>query len=198
MSKKLVLLIAIMILAGCANPRAGGIVKEKRLIQPNQTITILWDVGALTNDPILNQRIMASPIFSKQYETCINAFYERTFSANGYHAKAIKVKKAELAAAPPDTTYVLALRSTEANFSRPAFGFSSLKVEGELYDKKSGRVLWETHNILFTKAQYNDTMIWHLVRALADDGFLNRKIEDVVDHQGRPSPPKGEYNECPQ
>ena len=194
MSKNYLTLLVVMILAGCTIQRAKGTIKEPRLINPNQKITILWDVGMFCHDSTVSCEMLKNSIYSKQYETCTTAHQERTFYKNGYSVKAIKVLKAGLNAVRVDTPYVLVLRNTDAVFvglaSRlnPSLSgglLASLKVESELYDSKSGHMLWQGHSYWANDAKNNGTPMLLLVRALAADGFLNLKIENVVDYLGQ-------------
>lgn len=194
-----------MILVGHANQSTGDTIREQRLIQTNQKITILWDTGLFCNDPTVNCEMLKRSIYSKQYETCTTAHLESTFHKNGYSVKAIKVLKAELNAVRVDTPYVLVLRNTSAKFSGLVSGrnpflnwglLSSLQVESELYDSKSGHLLWQGSSYWSSNANQNGTPSLLLVRALASDGFLNRKAEDVVDYLGMQS--KDAPEGCPK
>lgn len=187
MSKKYFSLLVAVILVGCAHPRASSTIKEQRLIQPDQGITILWDVGGWTGDPEMNHRIQQSGIYDKKFETCTNAFYEHTFYKNGYRAKVIKVNKAELNAVPVDTPYILTLHATKVTFMKHSGQLGELNmldVDGALYDTKSGQLLWQVKTFLGAEPAGNNHPPVHVLRALADDGFINRKIEDVVDYLG--------------
>lgn len=205
MSKITLTLLLVMTLVGYAKQSTGDTIKEQRLIQPNQKITILWDTGLFCNDPTVNCEMLKRSIYSKQYETCTTAHLENTFHKNGYSVKAIKVLKAELNAAHVDTPYVLVLRNTSAKFSGLVSGYnpslnrgllSFLQVESELYDSKSGRLLWQGSSYWSSNAHQNGTPSLLLVRSLASDGFLNRKTEDVVDYLGGQS--KDAPEGCPK
>lgn len=201
MSRNCFILLAVIILSGCAHPRAGGTIKEQRQIQPSQKITILWDVQVRCDNPNNNCSVPVNSIYSKQFEACTNAYFERTFYQNGYSAKAIKVNKAELNAAHVDSPYVLVLRNNSAYFRSYAGGtgmLEQLNVEGELYDTESSHILWRVKSYLSPNAKENIFPAIQLVRALADDGFLNRKIEDVVDYQGGTAPLNKVPERCPE
>jgi hypothetical protein len=51
MRRNYLCLLITILLVGCAHPRASSTIKEKRLIQPDEGITIFWDVGGFTDDP---------------------------------------------------------------------------------------------------------------------------------------------------
>lgn len=216
MNRNYFILLVAVILAGCANPRAEGSIKERRLIQPDQRITILWDVGAFcNNNPRLDCKQLKNTIYSKQYETCTSAHLKRTFYENGYNVKVFKVQQVgEVKLNTPipksafiDTPYVLLLRNTTAKFQNVTLKrnptenpglLTLLHVESELYDRESGRMLWQGSSYWAADAKGNGTPSLQLVRALASDGFLNRKIEDVVDYMGKQVWPKDTSEGCPE
>lgn len=215
MNRNHFILLAIMILSGCANPRAVGLVKEQRLIQPDQKITILWDVGAFCNNPRLNCKQLADTIYSDNYEACTNAHLKQIFNKNGYAVKVFKLKYVgEVKHNTPiaktllvDTPYVLLLRNKTAEFlnvttkRNPSVDpglVVKLHVESELYDRESGHMLWQGNSYWAPEAKSNGTPSLQLVRALAADGFLNRKMEDVVDYSGERVWPKDAQEGCPE
>ena len=193
MSRNYLILLAVIIFPGCAyppHPRTFGTAKEQQLIQPDQKITILWDVytycGPSNNCQMADGSIYSN-IYSKQYETCTNAYFERTFYQNGYNAKVIKVNKAELNAAPIDSRYVLVLHNNRNLVYASPGRMSTLvqiNLESKLYDNKSGHLLWQGEGLLLPNAKRNFLISIAFVRAFAEDVFLNRKIKDVVDYQG--------------
>lgn len=190
MGRNYFILLAIIILSSCAHPRVSGTVKEQRLIQPNQKITILWDTQAgcsAQNDCKMEDGSIYSNIYSKQYEACTNSYYEKTFYKNGYNAKVIKVSKAELNAVSIDSHYVLVLHNDSALVHGYRWGTTTLvqlHLNGKLYDGNSGKLLWQGESHLEANAKRNYHPAIQVVRALAEDGFLNLKINDVVDYQG--------------
>jgi hypothetical protein len=201
MSKNLFIILLVSVLVGCAHPRASSTVKEHRLINPDQAITILWDVGGWTTDNEMNRRIQQSGIHGKKYEDCTNAFFQRTFYKNGYQVKLIKLDKAELNAVPVDTPYVMVLNATGVVFMKHAGQLGALdmlNVKGALYDANSDQLLWQTKTHFSGTPLRNNHPPLHVLRALADDGFINRKIEDVVDYLGgQPTPETWNPKECP-
>jgi hypothetical protein len=215
MNRNYFILLVVMVLVGCANPRSEGFVKEQRLIQPDQRITILWDVGAYCHNPRLNCKQLAESIYSNNYETCTNSHLKRTFSENGYNIKVYKVRKVDDVkpnisfpkSAFLDTPYVLLIRNKTAKFLNASTNRNpstdpglvvKLNVEIELYDRESAHLLWHGSSYWSADAKGNGTPSLQLVRALAADGFLNRKIEDVVDYMGRRVWPKDAEESCPE
>lgn len=214
MNRNYFILLVVVILAGCANPRVGGSVKEQRLIQPDQRITILWDVGVFCHNSKPDCKHLTDTIYSKQYEACTTAHLKRTFYENGYNVKVFKVQQVgEVKLNTPfpksvfiDTPYVLLLRNTTAKFQNVTLKrnpdslglLTLLNVESELYDRESGHMLWQGSSYWAADAKGNGTPSLQLVRALAADGFLNRKIEDVVDYMGRRNWPKDTPEGCPE
>lgn len=186
------ILLAVIIFSGCAaHPRVPSVVMEQRLIQPNQEITILWDIqtgcGA-QNGCAMGGSSIYSNIYSKQYEVCTNSYYEKTFSRNGYKAKVLKVNKADISTVSIDTQYVLVLHNDSTlvygNSWVPTKALVQLHLNGKLYDGNSGKLLWQGESHLEANAKRNFHPAIQIVRALADDGFLNLKVNDVVDYEG--------------
>ena len=129
--------------------------------------------------------------YGKSYELCTNALVEQTFRANGYAALARKVETGERPVVPADVRYVLFLRSTQVRFlSNPQGTAASpfpgvlIDVEGDLLDRKTGKRLWTVYNWLASDAKKNSVPSVHLVRALAADGYLKIKPNEVVDYLG--------------
>ncbi|MDX8398695.1 MAG: hypothetical protein R8K20_00420 [Gallionellaceae bacterium] len=207
MNKVLLVLLMFMTLASCASHRATGTIKEQRLIEPDQKITIIWDVGSFCNNPSVNCGMLSGTVNSKHYVACTKLHLERAFGRNGYTAKAVKVYAASLKATPIDTPYVLVLRNVSAKFkgtvsrSSPSLNqglLTRLLVESELYDGKTRRLLWQGNSYWANDAKYNGTPTLLLVRALAADGFLKLKAENVVDYQGNKTWPNDAADGCPE
>jgi hypothetical protein len=172
-------------LAGCGGlPRAPGKVHEQGLIAPDQKIAILWTVGPFT-DSTASQILQRDGTLGKRYEGCTNALIEQTFRANGYTAWASKLEPGQRAAVPADARYVLSLRNVSVRYSRTPSGSAVLlDVEGDLFDRKSGKRLWTVYNWLSSDAARNSITSVHLVRALAADGYIGLKPEEVADYRG--------------
>jgi hypothetical protein len=74
-----------------------------------------------------------------------------------------------------------------------------LNVEGGLYDARSGQLLWQVKTHLGAKPTGNNHPPLHVIRALAEDGFINRKLEDVVDYLGgQPNQQTWTPEKCPE
>lgn len=187
------IILAVAILAGCAFPRAGGTIKEQRVIQHSDEITVMWDVGGRTSDWEINQRLEHSKIYSPEFESCVNSFLQLTFEKNGYMAYPRKVERAALNSVYIDTPYVLLLNTKSYVFLQHGAyigALNMLNVEGGLYEAKSGRLLWEVKTHFGAEPEQNNIPVLMVVRALADDGYLDRKIEDVVDYLGAKQIPR--------
>ncbi len=192
---KYVNLIAVISLAlcigGCANT---GTVHEKRQIQPNQKIGIMWNIGSFP-DPHMSEVMIRDRTFEGAYEACVNALFERTFEANGYKVRAMKGQRVDQRLA--DAAYILVLQNTSAEY--PTVGgkgsaapllslpFLRLNMEGALFDRQSGKRLWSTTEWLTSDATRNGLAPVRLIKGLAADGFLAIKSADVVDYLGQNS-----------
>lgn len=192
-------------LAGCGGlPRASGKVHEPGVIAPDQKIAILWTVASFA-DSNVNQILQRDGTYGKRYEGCTNALIEQTFRANGYVAWANKLEKGVRPAVPADVRYVLAFRNVAVRYSTSRSGSYSapfptvlLDVEGELFDRKTGKRLWTVFNWLSSDAARNAITSVHLVRGLAADGYLALKPEAVADYAGGLGKPDDEIQlSCP-
>jgi len=176
--------------AGCALDRAAGKVHEQVLIPSDQKIAILWTLGQF-EDRTINQVLLREGTYSKRYEMCTNALLEQTFRANGYFVQARKLERGERPVVPADVRYALLLRNTAVRFQANRGGsytspFPSVlfDVEGDLFDRKTGKRLWTVYNWFSSDARRNSIPAVHLVRGLAADGYVNLKPENVVDFLG--------------
>lgn len=192
----LALLTIVVIIAGCAYAKAKGKVIEQKLIQPDEEIVILWDVGVYDNS-IIQSKLVKDGVYSRRFEICLNEFLEKTFARNGYKVHARKKYQARLEDASTASSYVLILRNTRAEYSLRNPNDFVLLTEGTLYERQTGRRLWSVENWLANGADQNGNSALHLVRALAADGFLNVKLEQVVDYDGILSAQYRGVSKCP-
>lgn len=193
------ILSAIVFIAGCAHPYSKGTLIEQKRIQPKAKITILWDLGTF-KDSNVNQVMSRYGAYSKSFESCTNAIFERTFSKNGQSVQVLKVPKADIKEVHVDSPYVFVLHNTKAHYQyREAGAGAVLDVEGLLYETETGHKLWSVESWLSPNADVNSHPALQLVRGLAANGFLNLKIEEISDYLGViPASPREVSIGCPE
>ena len=108
-------LLMIVVIAGCAYAKAKGTVIEPKLIQPNEEIVILWDIGTYDNS-IIQNKLVRDGLYSKRFEICMNEYLEKTFARNGYRTSARKKFAANIEDAPATSLYVLLLRNSHVTY----------------------------------------------------------------------------------
>jgi hypothetical protein len=180
-----------VVVAGCAAPGPSGSVREKHLIAPAERITVLWELGTFKDARVI-EALARSGTREWPYELCTNALFEQTFKQNGYTAKALRARQ-DPPQLPADARYVLVLRNKTARFlalrdaGRIAYTTVptvTLEMEAELYDRLTRRVLWTVSHWLSSEAKRNSHPTLYFVKALAADGYLNVKADEVADYRG--------------
>ncbi len=189
--KKWAAITSLAIMAsGCV---ATGTVHEKRVIQPDQKIDVVWTVGEFIQEPHIMSVMLNDMTDGKVYEECTNALFERTFAANGYKASAIKFSP--LLRRRSDALYTLVLQNTSAQYPRVGSGSTTmaasplvrLNMEMVLYERQTGKKLWSGKDSLASNAKMNGYPITRIVKALAADGFLSISPENVANYKGQRS-----------
>src|SRR5262245_29908365 len=98
--------LAALVLAGCAGDRTSGTVHQEAPSPPGDRIVVLWNTG-MSVEPYIHNTMVKDGTYEKGYETCTNAWFERTFRANGYTAVALRIQAGERPTVPPGSRYVL-------------------------------------------------------------------------------------------
>jgi hypothetical protein len=191
MTRALLLIAALALVAGCGQTQTSGTVHQPARIPAGERIVVVWTTGLFV-DPFIHERMSKDGTYGRAYESCTNAWIERTFKANGYTASARRIAAGEQPALPRDTRYVLAILNRSArtmrqnNLGAPlGFGTIILEMDVELGDRLSRTRLWTGKEAFFTDARRNAGAVVRIVRGLAADGFLARRPEEVVDQAGR-------------
>ncbi|NWG87486.1 MAG: hypothetical protein HXY26_08275 [Hydrogenophilaceae bacterium] len=176
-------LLAVIVLVGCAYPRAKSSVVQPVVIQPEQEITILWDIGNFDRFNV-NDALVRNGTNTKHFEACTNHFFETTFARNGYKIKIIKVDNAQLGAVTASSPFVLVMHNVSAKYQLQSPQSVVLDYEGDLYDLRTGKIVWTAKNWLSMDPNSNGHSALQLIRAMAADGILVRRMEEIVDYEG--------------
>jgi len=186
--------LAALVLAGCAGDRTSGTIHQKANLPSSQPIAVLWYTG-LFADPHIHNTMVKDGTYEKYYETCTNAWIERTFRANGYTVSARRIQPGERPDLFAGARYTMAIMNKQATITRlrpgamgarEGFGAVILEMEVDLRDLYTRKSLWTGREVFNTDARRNAAPVLRIVRGLAADGYLDRGPEQVVDYAGRP------------
>ena len=186
------------LLAGCAQERSSGTALETTQLARDQPIAVLWYVGAST-DPFVHQTMVKDGTYGNDYGSCTSLLIARTFAKNGYPTLVRRMATGEKPSEslPRNARYVLfilnksvrinKLRTPGVGRAGPSEGFGAviLEMQVELLDRRGGKRLWSGSEAFFTDAKSNAPSVLRIVKALAADGYLGVKPEDIVDSTGK-------------